>query len=73
MLNVHVADILVSPQATILDAIKAMERPPKKVKPAGIVLVVENGGTPVGVVTDGDIRRAILANVGLDQAEQETQ
>ena len=35
MLNVHVADILVSPQTTILDAIKAMERPPKKVKPAG--------------------------------------
>ncbi len=66
-MNTHIADIQLNSQATILQAIQTMEQPPKHQKPAGIVLVVGENGKLMGVVTDGDIRRAILAGVGLDQ------
>jgi UDP-N-acetyl-D-mannosaminuronic acid dehydrogenase len=61
------ADIQLSQSHTILQALQAMERPPKRHKPAGMVLVVDAEGCLVGVVTDGDVRRALLRGDGLEQ------
>lgn len=52
---------LVSQQATLLDAIKAINE-----SQAQIALVVTDDQQLLGSVTDGDSRRAILAGYGLD-------
>ncbi len=46
---------------TIRDALLAVDR-----GAAGIALAVEEGGRLAGVVTDGDLRRALLAGASLD-------
>ena len=38
--------------------------------PVGIVLVVDGGGTLLGTITDGDIRRAILAKIDFNERAQ---
>jgi dTDP-glucose pyrophosphorylase len=50
----------ISPQKSIKDAIKVIDR-----GAAQVALVVENENKLVGIVTDGDIRRAILKGVPL--------
>lgn len=53
-------DLLLGPAATILEAIKALDRTAMK-----IVLVVDSEGRLKGTITDGDVRRGILRNVAL--------
>lgn len=60
------AAIQVSPDTPILQAMRAMEAHPKDGRPAGIVVVTEKSGRLAGVVTDGDVRRAILKGIPLD-------
>jgi dTDP-glucose pyrophosphorylase len=52
---------LVSPKATVLDAMTRIDG-----SRSGIALVVERDGRLLGTVTDGDIRRAMLAGLGLE-------
>ena len=67
-MNKPIAEIELSADATISEAIRAMERPQhKEQRPAGIVVVVDSNRKVVGVVTDGDVRRAFLSSVGLDE------
>ena len=55
-------DILIAPDISILDAIKAIESGALQ-----IALVVDAERRLLGTITDGDIRRGLLRSVGLDQ------
>lgn len=48
----------ISPSASIRDAVRRLE-----IAGTGALLVCDKRGTLVGLLTDGDVRRAILANV----------
>lgn len=56
-----IASLCVSPQCSIRDGIAGIDRGEK-----GIVLVTNERQQLLGTVTDGDVRRAVLAGVGLD-------
>lgn len=62
-----ISDILLSPKAGIIDALRAMESEPKGNRPAGISIAVDSERHILGVITDGDVRNAILAGISLDQ------
>jgi len=51
----------VRPQASLTDALRAIDR-----GGAGIALVESPGGRLVGLLTDGDVRRALLGGAGLE-------
>ncbi|SHF35242.1 nucleotidyltransferase family protein [Desulforamulus putei] len=55
-------DVLVSPCASILNTIKVIDSAALQ-----IALVVDDAGRLLGTVTDGDIRRAILRGLSLDE------
>lgn len=55
-------DAIVSPHDTILTAIESIERGVLQ-----IALVLDDDGRLIGSVTDGDVRRAILKGITLDQ------
>ncbi len=57
--------LLVSPEAPIREVIACIDRNAK-----GIALVVDAECHLLGTITDGDVRRAILAGVGLDSTAQ---
>jgi dTDP-glucose pyrophosphorylase len=57
----RLAESLVPASGTIRDALAAVDR-----GAAGMALAIGDGGRLVGVVTDGDLRRAILRGAGLD-------
>jgi dTDP-glucose pyrophosphorylase len=59
--NRDVAACQVAQSATLRDAMLALDRGARR-----IALVVDPGGVLVGIVTDGDIRRALLNGAGLD-------
>jgi dTDP-glucose pyrophosphorylase/CBS domain-containing protein len=54
-------DVFVHPDCSLHNAMQALER-----NVCGIVLVVDDARRLLGTLTDGDIRRAILAGQGLD-------
>lgn len=56
-----VADFCLTPDRTIRDAIATINRNTK-----GIALLTDAGDRLLGTVTDGDIRRAMLAGISLD-------
>ena len=58
---VELARLLVSPNNSIREVIACIDRNAK-----GIALVVDDEHRLIGTVTDGDIRRAILAGTDLD-------
>jgi dTDP-glucose pyrophosphorylase/CBS domain-containing protein len=62
-MHIDVKDICVRPEDSIHEAIALME-----VNRNGIVLAVDAEHRLLGTITDGDVRRAILANVDLDQS-----
>lgn len=59
-------NILLSPSDSLRDALSIINEEALRV-----VLVIDDKGKLSGVLTDGDIRRAILADVGLDVAVAE--
>jgi CBS domain-containing protein len=54
--------LLIDPARPVLEAVAQMDR-----NRLGIVLVVDGEGKLVGTVTDGDVRRGILAKLDLRQ------
>jgi len=63
----RIAPIVLEPSATIEQAMMAMEDGKTTGAPAGIVIIVPSETDEInGVVTDGDIRRAIVQGLGLD-------
>jgi dTDP-glucose pyrophosphorylase len=59
--NRDVAACLVAQDGTLRDAMLALDRGARR-----IALAVDPAGVLVGIVTDGDIRRALLSGAGLD-------
>lgn len=57
------SNLCINPNETIRDAISCMDR-----NRLGIVLIVDEKRRLVGTLTDGDVRRAVLANVNLSQS-----
>lgn len=55
------SDLLIGPDRSIRDAASCLDRSAR-----GIVLVVDAENTLLNTITDGDIRRAMLAGVSLD-------
>jgi dTDP-glucose pyrophosphorylase/CBS domain-containing protein len=62
----RIEEILVQPQQSIRDAMERIDRGRR-----GIVLVVDEGRRLLGTVTDGDVRRAILANIEVSRPVSE--
>lgn len=58
----NIEDILVSPETSILDTVKAIDRGSMQ-----IALVVDGDGRLKGTVTDGDVRRGVLKGIGFDR------
>ena len=52
----ELSKLIVQPDATLADALRAIDANTR-----GIIFVVDPGGTVVGLATDGDVRRALLA------------
>lgn len=67
----NIESLLISPKSTIRDAMAAIEIAPHKVGLSGIALVVDNNQNLLGVITDGDIRSAILHGSSLDRPAAE--
>jgi len=62
----NIKPILVTKDFTIRQTMKVIDEAPHKDAPAGIALVVDETNKLLGIVTDGDIRRATLKNINLD-------
>jgi dTDP-glucose pyrophosphorylase/CBS domain-containing protein len=62
-----ITSLLITPSFTVREAMQKVEDGAK-----GAVLVVDVDGKLVGIITDGDIRRAVLNNVDLDKTVGET-
>ncbi|MDY0043963.1 MAG: nucleotidyltransferase family protein [Syntrophales bacterium] len=58
---VNVQSLFISPDHSIREAMECIER-----GSCGIALVVDKDSRLLGTVTDGDVRRAVLANIKLD-------
>jgi nucleotide sugar dehydrogenase len=66
-MNERIEKLLISPELSILSAMAVIENAPPHSGIAGIAIVVDEGKRLLGVVTDGDIRSAILHNVSLQE------
>lgn len=62
----HWQQVLIRPEATLLDTIEIIDRAALQ-----IALVIDRDERLVGVVTDGDIRRALIRGLSLQQPVQE--
>jgi|KBSSwiStaDraftv2_1062776.scaffolds.fasta_scaffold01573_20 Nucleoside-diphosphate-sugar pyrophosphorylase involved in lipopolysaccharide biosynthesis/translation initiation factor 2B, gamma/epsilon subunits (eIF-2Bgamma/eIF-2Bepsilon) len=60
------ANLTVSPKATMREVMECIDRSGK-----GIVLVLDGSNRLIGTVTDGDLRRAVLAGVNVDHPVDE--
>lgn len=61
MLTTHLEEICISPDATILEALAAIDRGAK-----ALCCVVDDESRLSAVLTDGDVRRALLGGASLD-------
>lgn len=59
--------IVVTPDTTIDLTVRQMAVAPSRGAPAGIAVVVDAGQKVIGVVTDGDVRRAYAAGIPFDR------
>ena len=61
----NIEPILVTPNTTLKDTMRIIDAAPHKGSIAGIALIVDDGKKLLGVLTDGDIRRALLKGIAL--------
>jgi nucleotide sugar dehydrogenase len=61
-----IENIFISPDTRIKDAMKTISRAAHLKLPVGIVLITDSRDKLKGVVTDGDIRRALVRGINLD-------
>jgi UDP-N-acetyl-D-mannosaminuronic acid dehydrogenase len=66
-----IENIFVLSDNTIFDVISTIENAQKMGLPAGIGLVVDNDGHLEGVITDGDVRAALLKGFQMDSCAKE--
>jgi nucleotide sugar dehydrogenase len=63
----NIKDLLISPEISIFEAMSVIEVAPHKAGLSGIAVVVDADQRLLGVVTDGDIRSAILRGISLEE------
>lgn len=63
MVNTNLASFCILPTCTVGEAASCMDR-----SRLGIVLVVDEERRLIGTITDGDLRRAMLARIGLERS-----
>lgn len=66
-----VAAVSVSPTATVRDTMRTIDEAAARKAPVGIALVVDSDGILEGVVTDGDVRQALVEGVSLESPVSE--
>ena len=62
-MNIDISQIFITPRDTILDAIACIDSTIAK-----IALVVDQDQKLIDTITDGDVRRAILQNINLEES-----
>jgi CBS domain-containing protein len=66
-----IENIFILPDRTIFDVISKMENAHKMGLPARIGVVVDTDGRLEGVITDGDVRAALLKGLDVDSCVKE--
>lgn len=59
----NIEDIIITEDTTILEALKIIDKSSKQ-----LVLIVDENKKLLGTISDGDIRRALLKNVSLQDS-----
>ena len=67
MMKTGIVSLTISPSFTVREAMQMIEDGRQ-----GAVLVVNDEGKLIGIITDGDIRRAVLKNIALDKSIGDT-
>ena len=62
----NIESLLISPQKTIIETMAVIENAPPQSGISGIAIVVDEQRRLIGVITDGDIRSAILHDISLE-------
>ena len=62
----NIDEIMVNPDLAIKEVMKKINAVPKLGLPSGIALIVNEEKELLGVVTDGDIRRAIIRGIDIN-------
>ena len=62
------SEILVNPGTKIKDVLNIINQAPHKNLPSGIAIVVDDSNSLLGVVTDGDVRRALLGGHNIEES-----
>ncbi|MAT39632.1 MAG: hypothetical protein CL946_08505 [Ectothiorhodospiraceae bacterium] len=62
----NIEQLFLAPESSIRLAMQTITDAPKHGLPSGIGLVVDGNGALLGVVTDGDLRRALLSGTSMD-------
>ena len=61
------SEILVNPGTKIKDVLNIINQAPHKNLPSGIAIVVDDSNSLLGVITDGDVRRALLGGHDIEE------
>jgi len=62
-----IKNLFINSNATIREAMQTITKAPHLKLPAGITLVIDDNERLIGTVTDGDIRRALVKGISLDE------
>ena len=65
-MNEKIRPIFVDKNKPIMEVMKVIDSAPKMDAPSGLAVIVNDSNTLEGIVTDGDIRRAIIKGVDLN-------
>lgn len=65
-MNENIRSILVDEDKSIMEVMKIINSAPKMDAPSGLAVIVDGSNTLEGIVTDGDIRRALIEGVDLN-------
>ncbi|MFX1394600.1 MAG: nucleotide sugar dehydrogenase [Promethearchaeota archaeon] len=66
-MNKNIDKILISPETTIKEAMQRINEAPWNGQPSGMAIIVNKERVLLGLLTDGDIRRALIKDIKLDQ------
>ena len=66
-MNKNIEEILVNPNFTIKEVMQKINQASTSGAPSGIALIVNDEKVLLGIVTEGDIRRAIIKGINIDQ------
>lgn len=66
-MNKNIEKILINPDTTIKEAMERINEAPWSGLPTGMAIIVDKDNILIGLVTDGDIRRALIRGISIDQ------